>query len=146
MSSTCRPTDRGFAEHYSRAWTEDVEGLIDLFAPDGSYTDVAMGVTYEGHAGLRRFYRFMLRFAPDSEIRFGDTHASDGHLCSEWVWSGTCTEPLRLRSGALIDRRGVRFSVPGVAVCSYREDGLITSHRDFWDLATVLHQAGVPIG
>ncbi|GAA2862529.1 hypothetical protein GCM10010472_19890 [Pseudonocardia halophobica] len=62
------------------------------------------------------------------------------------MWSGTVGGPLRLRSGALVDVGSASFSVPGVVVCRYRGDGLLTAHQDFWDLATVLDQAGVPVG
>jgi hypothetical protein len=140
------PTDSMFPEAYSRVWTGDPAGLLEYFAPDGSYTDVALGATYEGRAEVGRFHRFMLLFAPDSEIVFTETTAHAGRLTSEWVWSGSCTGPLRLRDGSLVDAGGARFSVPGVAVCSYDDAGLLTSHKDYWDLTTVLHQARVPVG
>lgn len=144
--TTPHPADASFADAYSRAWTADPEGLVQFFAADGTYTDVAMGVTYEGHKGIGKFHRFMLEFAPDSVVVFGDTFAADGRLCSEWVWSGTFAGPLRLRSGRLVNATGTHFSVPGVAVCTYDTAGKLTTHRDFWDLATVLEQAAVPIG
>jgi hypothetical protein len=105
-----------------------------------------MAATYTGHENIGRFHRFMLRFSPDSVIEFGDGHACDGRLYLDWVWSGTVTGALRLRSGKLVDATGGRFRVPGIAACAYRADGKLTSHRDFWDLATVLDQASVPIG
>lgn len=144
--TTPHPTDPNFAKAYSAAWSTDSEKLLKFFAPEGTYTDVAMDGTYQGHEEIARFHRFMLRFASDSLIEFGDTHATDGRLCSNWVWSGSFNGPLRLRSGKLIDATGTQFSVPGVAVCKYDESGKLTSHDDFWDLATVLDQAGVPIG
>ncbi|MCF7548590.1 nuclear transport factor 2 family protein [Pseudonocardia sp. WMMC193] len=140
------PTDRTFPAAYSLAWTSDPAGLLEFFAPEGTYTDVALGATYTGRAQVGRFHRFMVAFAPDSEIVFTETSAGAGRLTSEWVWSGSCTGPLRLRDGSLVDAGGARFSVPGVAVCTYDESGLLTSHRDYWDLTTVLLQAGVPIG
>lgn len=144
--TTPHPTDPTFAKAYSAVWTSDPDGLVKFFAPDGTYTDVAMDGTYQGHEGIARFHRFMLKFASDSVIEFGDTYASDGRLYAEWVWSGSFNGPLRLRSGKLIDAAGTKFSVPGVAVCKYDADGKLTSHADYWDLATVLDQAGVSIG
>lgn len=140
------PTDPAFLEAYSSAWSSDLDRLLDFFAPDGVYTDVAMGGVYEGHDGIARFFRFMLRFAPDSWVRFDDATAHAGSLLAEWTWGGTVSGPLRLRDGTLVDAGDVAFSVSGVAVCRYGDDGRLTSHRDFWDLATVLHQIGVPIG
>ncbi|MFE6926114.1 nuclear transport factor 2 family protein [Nocardia sp. NPDC057663] len=144
--TTPHPTEATFAGAYSHAWTADPEELLTFFAADGTYTDIAMGTTYEGHTEIGKFHRYMLEFSPDSEIDFGDTYAADGRLYSEWVWRGTFAGPLRLRSGKLVDASGTRFHVPGVAVCTYDSTGRLTSHRDFWDLTTVLHQASVPIG
>ncbi|MGV9668153.1 nuclear transport factor 2 family protein [Nocardia niigatensis] len=144
--TTPHPTDTGFAAAYSQAWTTDPESLLQFFALDGTYTDVAMDTTYEGREAIGKFHRYMLEFAPDSAIVFGDTYAAVGRLYSEWVWSGTFSGPLRLRSGKLIDAAGTRFSVPGIAACTYNRDGLLTTHRDFWDLGTVLDQTSVPIG
>ena len=42
------PSETGFADAYSQAWTSEPVQLLDFFAPDGSYTDVAMGATYNG--------------------------------------------------------------------------------------------------
>ncbi|WP_433567219.1 nuclear transport factor 2 family protein [Nocardia sp. CA-151230] len=144
--TTLHPTDAGFAQAYSHAWTTDPEGLLQFFAVDGRYTDIAMDATYVGHHSIGRFHRHMLRFAPDSAIVFGSTFAAEGRLYSEWVWSGTFSGALRLRSGQLVDAAGTHFTVPGVAVCTYDSDGLLTTHRDFWDLCTVLSQASVRIG
>ena len=144
--STPHPTDAGFTEAYSRAWTSDPEGVIGFFAEDGTYTDEAMGATYRGHAEILRFHRYMLKFAPDSLIEFSDTHAADGRLYCEWVWSGTFGGPLKLRNGALVDATGKHFSSEGVSFCRYDTAGRLTSHRDFWDLATLLHELDVPVG
>jgi steroid delta-isomerase-like uncharacterized protein len=143
---TPHPSDPGFAKAYSDAWTSDPIGLLEYFAPDGHYQDVAMRTKYEGHAGVARFHRFMLNFAPDSRIEFGDTYAIDGRMTSLWAWSGTVTGPLRLPSGKLVGAAGAHFSVPGVAVCTFNPQGKLTAHDDYWDLATVLEQASVPIG
>jgi hypothetical protein len=105
-----------------------------------------MGATYTGRDGITRFHRFMLKFSPDSVIEFGDGHASHGRLHLDLIWTGTFTGPLRLRSGKRVDAGASRFSVPGLAACEYRADGKLTSHRDFWDLATILDQKSVPIG
>lgn len=43
-----------FAAAYSVAWTKDPAGLLDFFDRAGSYTDMDMGTTYEGHDGILR--------------------------------------------------------------------------------------------
>jgi hypothetical protein len=138
------PTDRHFADAYGRAWTSDPGGLLDFFASDGSYTDVAMGTTYSGRDGIARFHRWMLRFAPDSVIEFAEPCAVGGRLYLEWEWSGTFDGSLRLPDGKTMDATGNRFCVPGVAACRYGADGRLLSHRDYWDLTAVLRQIEAP--
>jgi hypothetical protein len=62
------PSDDDFADAYSPAWTSEPAQLPDFFGPDGSYTDIAMGATYQGREEIARFHRWMLKFAPDSAI------------------------------------------------------------------------------
>jgi steroid delta-isomerase-like uncharacterized protein len=144
MTAHPHPADAGFAEAYSQAWTSEPVQLLNFFAPDGSYTDVAMGATYTGREEIARFHRWMLKFAPDSVIEFGDGCAADGRMYLEWVWSGTFEGTLRLPDGSAVQSTGARFSVPGVAACRYTANGDLLSHRDYWDLSTLLRQLGAP--
>nr|WSZ21054.1 ester cyclase [Streptomyces canus] len=121
--------------------TSDTGSLCEFFVDEGTYTDVAMGTTYKGHENIRRFQRFMLGFTADSVIEFGALLAADGRLYAEWLWSGSFSGPLRLRSGRVIEPTGARFGVAGIASCTYGADGKLISHRDYWGLATVLDQA-----
>ncbi len=137
------PRDPGFTAAWSAAWSGDPEELLGWFAADATYTDVAMGGSYTGHAEILRFCRFVLRFAPDSAVEFAPAVVGDGGLHAEWEWRGSTASPLRLRTGELVDLGDATFAVPGVAVCRFDEAGLLTSHRDFWDVTTMLAQAGV---
>jgi steroid delta-isomerase-like uncharacterized protein len=138
------PRDAGFAPAYSRAWTSEPAELLDFFAPNGTYTDVAMDATYTGRDEIARFHRWMLKFAPDSVIEFGYGCAADGRLYLEWVWSGTFEGALRLPDGSSVQSTGANFSVPGAAACRYAANGELLSHCDYWDLSTVLRQVGAP--
>jgi steroid delta-isomerase-like uncharacterized protein len=136
------PADADFAAAYSRAWTSEPVELLDFFAPDGSYTDIAMDSTYKGHTEIARFHRWMLKFARDSVIEFSNACAADGRLYLEWVWGGTFEGTLRLPDGSSVQSTGGDFSVPGVAACRYAANGELVSHRDYWDLSTLLRQVG----
>jgi steroid delta-isomerase-like uncharacterized protein len=136
------PSDVDFAVAYSRAWTSEPVELLEFFAPEGSYTDVAMNTTYNGRDEIARFHRWMLKFAPDSVIEFSDACACDGQLYLQWVWSGTFDGALQLPDGSSLKSSGSDFSVPGVAACRYAANGNLLSHRDYWDLSTVLRQVG----
>jgi steroid delta-isomerase-like uncharacterized protein len=135
------PTDADFAGAYSQAWTSKPAQLLDFFMPDGSYTDAAMSATYNGRDEIARFHRWMLKFAPDSVIEFSEACAADGRLYLQWVWSGTFEGALQLPDGSSVKPTGANFSVPGVAACRYAANGKLLSHRDYWDLRTVLKQA-----
>jgi steroid delta-isomerase-like uncharacterized protein len=138
------PTDAGFATAYGEAWTSDPVRLLDFFTSDGTYTDVTMNTTYAGREEIGRFHRWMLKFAPDSVIDFSDACANDGQVYLQWIWSGTFHGALRLADGKTLEPTGRPFSVPGVAACRYGTDGKLLSHRDYWDLATVLRQVEGP--
>jgi hypothetical protein len=139
-----RPTDDldAFTDAYSTAWTTNPIGLLEFFESGGSYTDMAMGTTYEGHEGILRFHRWMLKFAPDSVIDFFAPAIRDGVLYLEWLWSGSFEGALRLPDGCLIPSNGQSFGVPGIAACRYGTDGEPSSHRDFWDAAQLTAQLG----
>src|ERR1700739_1034670 len=139
------PPHADFAAAYSRAWTSQPVQLLAFFAPDGSYTDVAMGATYHGREEIARFHRWMLKFAPDSVIEFSDACAAEGLLSLECVWSGTFEGALRLPDGSSVDATGAEFGVPGVAACRYTADGKPLRHRDYWDRGTVLRQVDVRV-
>lgn len=136
------PADTGFAEAYSRAWTEDPEGLCAFFAEDGVYEDVAMGGVYTGRAGIQRFHRWMLKFSPDSLIVFSEPAVQAGRAYYEWTWSGSINGPLRLPDGSHVDAAGKAFSVTGIASCRFDSAGKLTSHRDFWDVGLLVEQLG----
>jgi steroid delta-isomerase-like uncharacterized protein len=139
------PSDDDFVDAYSRAWTSELDRLIDFFAFDGYYIDVAMGATYRGRDQIARFHRWMLKFAPDSAIEFSDACAADGRLYLQWIWSGTFEGALRLPDGSSVESIGAYFSVPGVAACRYAANGELLSHSDYWDLGTVLRQVGAQL-
>ncbi|KAA0120512.1 nuclear transport factor 2 family protein [Mycolicibacterium sp. P9-22] len=142
LASLPHPADSEFPDEYGRVWTHDPELLPNFFTADGTYTDVAMRGTYTGREGIQRFHRWMLKFSPDSLIVFGEPAVQDGRAYYEWTWSGSINGPLRLPGGGSIDAAGRQFSATGIAACRYDESGLLTSHRDFWDVGLLAEQLG----
>lgn len=140
---TPRFGDPAFLEAWGHGWScGDPEALIPLYAPDCRYLDVGSAIECVGHDQLRRFYRAMLAFAPDSDVKFLDAYGDRRGFAAEWIWSGTASGSLRL-DGEIHACPGASFSVPGVAYCALAADGTIVSHKDYYDMRAVLKQAGL---
>jgi hypothetical protein len=75
----------------------------------------------------------MLKFAPDSTIRFEPAVGDDRGFAARWMWSGTAAGPLRVGE-TLYPAAGTTFEVPGVAYCTLADDGTIASHEDYYDM------------
>lgn len=128
---------------WGRAWSADtVDDLLAFHTPDTVYTDVGSDLTFHGHDELRGFFDFMLRFAPDGLIEFHEAHGDDAGFAATWTWSGTAAGKFKV-GDTVHPATGKRFSVPGVAFCTTTPDGLIKTHRDYWDVHAVLVQLGL---
>lgn len=137
---TRRFGDEGFLEGWAEGWScGDPDALLPFYAADARYVDVGNDLTVNGHDELRRFYGWMLAFAPDSRVVFNAAHGDGSGFAARWVWSGTAGGPLRV-DGHVYPATGARFSVPGVAFCILAPDGTIASHEDFYDMRAVLKQ------
>ena len=145
ISHTVRPGDPTFLEHYGHAWSAgDEELLRTAFAEDGVYVDTGMGQTYRGVADVARFFRHMLRFSSATHVDFTSIVVQDDAFTAEWTWSGTADGSLSL--GATVHpATGRRYSVPGVAVCRVDDDGLVTYHRDYYDVRDLTRQVGIDL-
>jgi steroid delta-isomerase-like uncharacterized protein len=136
----------GFLEAYGAAWSSGTEeDLAAHVADDVEYVEGAMGMTYRGIAELARFFRYMLAFSSDSHIEFTSLIRDGDAFASEWRWSGTADGPLQVE-GRTYEPTGLHFDVPGVAICRTRDDGLITYHKDYYDVATLVRQIGLRVG
>jgi len=81
----------------------------------------------------------MLAFSSDSHIEFTSLIRDGAAFAAEWRWAGTSNGPLQL-AGKTCEPTGLRFDVPGVAICRTRDDGLIVYHKDYYDVATLVRQ------
>lgn len=145
MSSTpveTRPAfgEAGYYDAYGAAWG-DTETLLTFFADDMRYQDKTSGVTVTGHDVMRRFMRVYHRFSPTCTVDFTKVVTQGRVFAAEWDWVGHDESSLKLPEGATAGV-GKPFDVPGMSLCTVDESGLITSHADYWDSATLLRQVG----
>jgi SnoaL-like domain len=131
---------RAFAGAYAQAWAEPPFGLLRFFATDGTYTDVAQGAVFTGHAEISRFHTRMRTISPNAVMEFQYPSASDGYLYMQWQWEGAFAGPLRLRDGGVVAPGDRTFRVDGVAVCTYEPEGKLTRHRQYWNPMTLTDQ------
>ena len=120
--------------------TQDLEGVVSLFAPDGVYT--TYGVAHEGHDGLRAWLRGWLYAF--SDVRFDATVVvEDGDVTiAEWSYQGVHTGPLTMPDASVVLGTGRVLAGPGVTVMHTR-DGQIIRARDYSDQRQELEQLGV---
>lgn len=144
-SPAARPGEPAFLEHYTSAWSSGDEALLrTAFAEDGVYIDTGMGHTYTGVADVARFFRHMLRFSSDTHVQFTSIVVQDDAFTAEWIWSGTADGPLSL-GRTLHPATGRRYEVPGVAVCRSDANGLVSYHRDYYDVRDLVRQVGIDL-
>jgi steroid delta-isomerase-like uncharacterized protein len=132
--------DPEFLDAWAVAWScANPDALLPFYADDARYVDVGNNLTVKGHGELRRFYGWMLAFAPDSKVVFTSVHGDDRGFAARWTWSGTADGPLKV-DDHVYPATGTAFSVPGVAFCTLAGDGTIASHEDYYDMRAVLNQ------
>lgn len=112
------------------AWNEhDVEGVLDFFGEDMTYTDRAMGVTFHGRGELETFIRATFVSIPD--LRFEVTSSFDDaeHFAGEALMRGDQVEdvPGLARAGSPFE---VRYAIYGD-----HRGGRITRLVDYWNFA-----------
>lgn len=116
---------------WARLWTaHDVNGLINLFTPDGLYEDVALSHLSKGEAALREFFEQTFVAFPDFKVELQRGLADDRCGLGEWIMSGT-----HLGDFPGQPATGKPFEVPGMCVMLF-ENGRIAHHRDFWNQRT----------
>ena len=132
-----------FLIRYGRAWSAGDElAFAEMLTGDVRYLEAGMGVNYDGQDRVLAFFRFMLKFSPDSLIEFTDFSHDAESFVAEWMWSGTVAGPLRL-GDRLLEPRNRSFAVPGVALCRFGADHKVAFHKDIYDVHGFLEQLGL---
>ena len=132
-----------FCEAYGACWSSADEALFaSFFTKDVLYVDCASRRSFQGIEETLAFFKSMLAFSPDSKIEFSHWIGDQRGFAAEWTWSGTAAGKLVL-DGIVYPRTDKRFSVNGVAFCTVDPAGLVTSHKDYYDMRIVLKQLGL---
>ena len=121
-------------QYIARYNAHDVDGVIELFAPDAVHEDIAQGRGKTGieaiGKGLQGFYGAF----PDSQWEPRAVMCGDGSAAIEYTLTGTHSGPL-----GSMPPTGKRITLRGVFVLAIR-DGRIVRCSDYWDAKTFQKQ------
>lgn len=141
--------DHEWLDRYIDAWIDHVPAggplggdqlatLLPFYADDVVYEDVPSGAIFEGHEGVATMCTTIFALSSDLRLDVG-LRAIDGTTFAfETVGSGTNTG-----SVGGIPATGKPISLRSTSVGTINSEGLVTGHRDYWDLAGLLGQLGV---
>jgi SnoaL-like domain len=101
-----------------------LERLLDLVTEDVKYEDVAFGLVFDGHDGIAKACAGAYRMSHDFSFALVSRQTDGNFFAFEYVGTGTITgRPMEFRT---------------VAVGNFSSDGLVESHRDYWDRSAFL--------
>ena len=100
---------------------QDVDALVALFAPAGTYTDTFYGA-HTGRADLRAMFQKMFREGRDYAWTFDVALESPEHAMAEWTFGYVVTDAVPRSAGRKISFRGMSlFELAGGRIAAYRE-------------------------
>ena len=119
----------------------DAEGLRSLYSADCVIETPDAG-TLHGRDGLVTWFSQFLKAFPDAAWESSYTHESGNVAIDEGFVVGTNTGPLGTPKGEELAPTGKRIRIRGCDVATV-ENGLITSHRFYFDQIELLSQLGI---
>jgi hypothetical protein len=115
-----------------------LERLLGFMSENVRYEDVPSSSVFEGHDGIAAMCAGAFQMSSDLTFEIV-TRQTDGKAYAfETLGTGTNT-------GAIgpIPRTGRPIVLRGISIGIVSPEGLVESHRDYWDMAGLLVQLGV---
>jgi steroid delta-isomerase-like uncharacterized protein len=133
---------RRIAEAYFAAALErgDLEEALGQMRNDVEFASPATRI--RGRDELRPYLEGFAGAFPDARYEINWAIESGSSVALEGVYSATHTGALRMPDGTELAATGRHVSVPFVTLFDVRGDK-ISSHRAYWDVATVMAQLGL---
>jgi steroid delta-isomerase-like uncharacterized protein len=129
-------------QRWADAWnTASPERMAALFTDDGVYEDFAFQARFQGKEGVALWVTITNASVRDARVELIDAFGVGDRAAARWIFSGTDT-------GAFardLPPTGRSFSVR-VASFFELEGGLIRRVGDYYNLADLLRQIGLPSG
>ena len=133
---------RQIAEAYFAAALDrgNLEDALQQLRHDVEFTSPAAQI--RGRDELRPYLEGFARAFPDARYRLDWGIESGSSVALEGVYSATHTGTLRMPDGTGLAATGRGVTVPFVTLFDLKDDK-ISSHRAYWDVATVMAQLGL---
>jgi ketosteroid isomerase-like protein len=129
------------AEVVTKAMTsDDIESMVNVFAPDGEWVIMATGETFGGYDQIRQLAMRSVA-ARDHTAGLGIkptnvfTNFEGTKLCWEYVHTGVVTDKWPASSHKVAP--GTKFDLPIILMCEIHQ-GKIVKIREYFDLLTLL--------
>jgi uncharacterized protein (TIGR02246 family) len=119
---------------WSAAWGgTDPQALAKLFTADGTYTDLGVNVVSTGRDGVAGWKQRTDLLISEVQVTVKESFRQGDRIAVETTYAGH------------IHGAPTPFAVPAATILELRH-GLIAANRDYYSLATVLAQSGLPAG
>jgi SnoaL-like polyketide cyclase len=112
--------------------------LIGFMADDVVYDDVPSAARFVGHQGVADMARIAFELSADLTLEIASRQTDGRSFAFETRSSGTNTGRLGPMAAT-----GRSFTLRGVSIGTVTRDGLVDTHRDYWDMAALLGQLGL---
>jgi steroid delta-isomerase-like uncharacterized protein len=124
------------ANECNKAWnSHDVKKIMEFYADDCVYEDVALGIVKHGKKEIVEFTNSMLLDSPDVKFELKSVFGTGDWVGMEYVMSGTHVHS----SIPTMPATGKTFSVRIAGIFQLR-NGKYSRHSDYYNLVTMLQQ------
>ncbi|MFE1883643.1 nuclear transport factor 2 family protein [Streptomyces diastatochromogenes] len=113
-----------------------------LYTEDAVAEDRSFKRTHRGRAQIRAWVAEYLDAVPEGSTELRRVQVAPDHAVAQWVWSGTLSGRLALLPPSAVS--GARFTVEGVSIFNFADDGLISREETYWNVADFLQQICAP--
>ena len=132
--------NRAFLDRYLDAWNaHDPAAVARHMADDAVYEDVALGRVLHGPSEIAKFVEEATKSSSNFRFEVVSLITTGSDYANEWVMLGTNDRAL-----PGVPATGRSFRVRGASVGKLDPSGLIVENRDYYNLAELLTQLGIP--
>ena len=132
--------NRAFLDRYLDAWNAHDPAAVARHMADGAvYEDVALGRVLHGPSEIAKFVEEATRSSSNFRFEVVSLITTGSDYANEWVMLGTNDRAL-----PGVPATGRSFRVRGASVGKLDSSGLIVENRDYYNLAELLTQLGIP--